>query len=308
MADIGLLRSPRYLDHDTGPGHPESPARLRAIEEHLAAVGLAGRLIPLEPVPHERSWVEAVHDPAYIRRVERACQAGETAIDSPDTGICPASYEIALLAVDGALTLVDAVVAGRIRRGFGLVRPPGHHAERDVALGFCLFNNVAIAARYAQGRHGLKRIAIVDWDVHHGNGTQHAFEESPEVFYASLHQWPLYPGTGRRQERGKGNILDIPLDPGAGDAEYLVCFHEEILPALRRHQPQLILISAGFDAHRNDPLAQMELTEEGYRRMTRLLVTLAEEGCGGRIVSLLEGGYHLPSLARSVQAHLEAMI
>ena len=305
---IGLLYSPRFLEHDTGSGHPESPERLRAIWNHLHACGLISRLKPLEPAPHEISWIETVHDPAYIHRVRETCERGDPFIDTGDTGICPKSYEIALLAVDGALTLVDEVMTGKIQRGFGLIRPPGHHAERALSLGFCLFNNVAIAARYAQKKYKLSRIAIVDWDVHHGNGTQHTFESDPSIFYVSIHQWPLYPGTGRREEKGQGNVLNIPLPPHSGDEEYLKVFKEETIPALDHFKPELIFISAGFDAHRNDPLAQMDLTEEGYRRMTELLVELANRHSAGRIVSLLEGGYRLPALARSVQIHLQSMM
>lgn len=306
--ELGLLYSPRFLEHDAGPGHPESPERLRAVWKHLNESGLARQLRILEPQPHPLRWIERVHDPSYVRRAREACLRGEPFLDTADTGICAASFEVAVLAVSGALTLVDEVMVGKIQRGFGLLRPPGHHAERETALGFCLFNNIAIAVRYAQARHRVERIAIVDWDVHHGNGTQHAFEQEAGVLCVSTHQWPLYPGTGRREERGQGNLLNIPLPPGAGDAEYLACFEKEILPALHRHRPELIFISAGFDAHRNDPLAQMEVTEEGYRRMTEMLTWVADEHAKGRIISLLEGGYHLPSLARSVEEHLRALM
>ena len=305
---VGLLYSPKYAEHEPGPGHPESLQRLKAIWSHLEEIGLTRRLHLLEPEPHELKWIETIHDPGYVRRIQESCQRGDTQIDSPDVGVCPASFDVARLAVDGALTLVDAVLSGRIDRGMGLVRPPGHHAERDAALGFSLFNNIAIAARYAQKQFKIGKVLILDWDVHHGNGTQHAFESDPSVFYVSLHQWPLYPGTGRRQEKGTGNILNIPLAPESGDAEYLNAFHEEILPAVDKFKPELILISAGFDAHLNDPLASMEVTETGYRKMTELTVGMAEKHSKGRIVSLLEGGYHLPSLARSVAAHLEAVL
>ncbi len=303
----GLLFLPRYLEHEAGKGHPESPERLKAVWEHLQAVGLTKQLELIEPSLHDLNWIETIHDPAYIRRVKESCERGDSHIDSPDVGICRASFEIAKLAVDGALTLVDWVTDGEVRRGFGLIRPPGHHAERDRALGFCLFNNIAIAARYAQKQYGLKKVLILDWDVHHGNGTQHAFEKDPSVLYVSTHQWPLYPGTGRREEKGTGNILNIPLPPESGDSEHLKAFQEEIHPAVEAFRPELILISAGFDAHVNDPLANMSVTEMGYRRMTGFAVRWAEDYAQGRIVSLLEGGYHLPSLARSVQAHLEAM-
>jgi len=305
---VGLVTSPEYLKHQAGEGHPESPERLKAIWECLQESSLLGKLTLLEPLSHEARWIEVIHDSGYVRRVEEACLRGDSWIDSLDTGICPVSFEIATLAVEGALTLVDAVLDGAIHRGLGLIRPPGHHAERNLAMGFCLFNNIAIATRYAQKQYGMKKILILDWDVHHGNGTQHAFEADPSVFYVSIHQWPLYPGTGRREERGKGNVLNIPLPPGSGDRGYLEVFEEEIVPAAEDFGPELILISAGFDAHEYDPLANMEMTQEGYRRMTELTVKLAEQFSQGRIISLLEGGYHLPSLGKSVAAHVEALL
>lgn len=336
---LGLLYSPLYLLHDPGPGHPESPKRLQAIWNHLQESGLTQKVTLLEPIPHESTWLtctQTTHDATYIQRVQEACERGDSHIDSLDVGICRASFRVARLAVEGALTLVDWVVgpstslpralrqaqgerlsrgsgrtgtgSGEVRRGFGLVRPPGHHAQKAQALGFCLFNQIAIAARYAQKQYGFKRILILDWDVHHGNGTQHAFEEDPLVFYVSLHQWPLYPGTGRREERGKGNILNIPLPPESGDQEYLKAFEEEILPAVDLFKPELIFISAGFDAHSHDPLANMKVTEAGYHRMTQLVVEMAKRHAKGRVISLLEGGYHLPSLPKSVAAHLEAML
>lgn len=308
MSPVGLLYSPRYLEHNPGEGHPESPERLKAIWRHLQKSSLADKLHPLAPSPHDLSWIESVHDSRYIHRLKETCARGDPWIDSEDSGICPVSYEIACLAVDGALTLVDALMQGKVQRGFGLVRPPGHHAERNLSMGFCLFNNIAIAARYARKQYGLKKIAIVDWDVHHGNGTQHTFEQDASVLYVSIHQWPLYPGTGRREEAGRENLLNIPLPPGSGDETYRKVFDEEVTPALARFRPELILISAGFDAHLNDPLAQMAVTEAGYRRMTRDLVRMADAHAKGRLLSLLEGGYHLPSLVRSVEAHLSALL
>ncbi len=304
----GLLYSPRYLKHHPGKAHPESPQRLTAILQYLEETKLIKKLVRLTPLPHDPEWIETIHSPAYVRRVKENCEQGATQMDSPDVGVSWDSFEVARLAVDGALTLVDAVMEGQIKRGFGLIRPPGHHAKADAAMGFCLFNNVAIAARYSLLHHRLKRIAIVDWDVHHGNGTQHAFERSPDVLYVSIHQWPLYPGTGRREEKGQGNVVNIPMPPESGDQQYLEEFEGEVVPALVGFRPELILISAGFDAHLNDPLANMQVTERGYRWMTELTVKAAERCSRGRIVSLLEGGYHLSSLAQSVQAHLEAML
>lgn len=305
---VGLLYSPRYLDHDPGQNHPESPERLKAVLKHLEETRLIRKLRRLRPLPHDPEWIEIIHSRAYVERVKESCQKGQRQIDSPDVGISPASFEVACLAVDGALTLVDAVMEERIKRGFGLIRPPGHHAEREAAMGFCLFNNIAIAAQYARMHHRLKKVAVVDWDVHHGNGTQHAFEQNPAFLYISAHQWPLYPGTGRREEQGQGNILNLPMPPESGDQQYLDIFESQVVPALERFGAELVLISAGFDAHLNDPLANMQVTERGYRWMTKLVLQATQRHSRGRVVSLLEGGYHLPSLAQSVAAHLEALV
>jgi acetoin utilization deacetylase AcuC-like enzyme len=229
----------------------------------------------------------------------------------PDTCISPDSYRVALLAVGGALLAVDQVVEGRPDNAFVALRPPGHHAERERAMGFCLFNNVAIAARYAQRRYGLKRVLIVDWDVHHGNGTQHTFEDDPSVLFFSTHQFPFYPGTGRTSERGTGAglgyTLNVPLAAGCGDNEYRQVFEKILYPAAQAFEPQLVLVSAGFDAHRNDPLASMNVTEDGYAHMTSIVRDIAERYCEGRLVSLLEGGYNLEALAHSVERHLHVL-
>jgi len=256
-------------------------------------------------------WIKLVHDPAYIERVKKTCEEKATFIDSLDTTICPESYEIALLAVAGVLRLVDALFKGEARNGFGLIRPPGHHAEKSQALGFCLFNNIAVGTRYAQKTYGVKRVLIVDWDVHHGNGTQHYFEEDGDVFYFSAHQFPYYPGTGQAWEKGSGagygKTLNLPLEVGTGDKEYLEAFETTFLPLAREFKPELIMISAGFDAHRDDPLAGLNLTEKSYRVMTEKLKEFARESANERIVSLLEGGYNFSALARSVETHLRAL-
>ncbi len=310
----GLIYDDRFLAHDTGPGHPERPARLTAIVERLKSLHLWDRLTHLEFGPADLRCVERIHSPAYVRRLKAACEAGEPFIDVPDSAICPRSYEIALLAAGGVLAAADAVMAGRVTNAFCAVRPPGHHAERDRSMGFCLFNNVAIAAQYLIDRHGLKRVAIVDIDVHHGNGTQHAFESRPDVLFVSLHEHPsyLYPGTGSGWETGEGEgqgaTINIPLDPRSGDEEYRRQMVFRVLPALERFAPEAILISAGFDAAAGDPLAHLELSPRGYQWVAQRLKAAAERACGGKLISVLEGGYLLGILAECAALHVETLL
>jgi len=312
MSETGLVYHPDYLKHDTGPGHPERPARLEAILEHLQRGPLFPRLSLIKP---QAAPVEAVarnHAREYIEHVKEVCQRGPGLLDSADTAVGSESYRVALLAAGGVLTAVDAVVAGEIDGAFCAVRPPGHHAEWAQAMGFCLFNNVAIAARHIHEVHQLSKVLIVDWDVHHGNGTQHAFEEDPGVFYFSIHQFPHYPGTGAHLERGKGRgegtTLNVPMPAGSTDEDYLRVFKKQLLPEALRFDPDFVLISAGFDGHREDPLSGIQLTEEAYEEMTRCVMEIAAECCEGRLVSVLEGGYHLSVLARSVEKHIAALM
>ncbi len=309
MTDTALVYTPIYLGHDTGQ-NPENAQRLIALMAHLDREGLlAGRRI-FEPDPAPFEALAAVHDPALIERVLEAADSGGRWLDG-DTFVSPGSYEAAAYASGGALLAVDAALDDDPQRIFVLSRPPGHHATPDRAMGFCLFNHVAVAAQHALDHHGLERVAILDWDVHHGNGTQDIFYESGRVLYASVHQSPLYPGTGRREETGAGagagSTINVPLPPGADAGVYLGVFDGEILPRVREFRPRLLLISAGFDAHRDDPLALQRLTEDGFAALTRRVHDLARACCDGRLVLILEGGYHPAALARSVAAALRAL-
>ena len=298
--------------HDTGPGHAEHPGRLRCIRKSLTVSGLADRCARVEPrVAGDTDLIRA-HHADYIARVEQACADGERQIDSMDTAICAESASIARQAAGAIGGLCDKVAMGELSRGFAAVRPPGHHAEANLAMGFCLFNNVVVAARRLQAEHGIERVFILDWDVHHGNGTQHILEDDPSVLYASVHQWPLYPGTGAASERGvgagEGMTLNCPLPPGSGSDVFLGAIRDTILPAARRFDPDFVLVSAGFDAHRADPLAALEVDTEAYGEATRRVLELAEDCCEGRFVSVLEGGYDLDALAASAKLHLEILL
>lgn len=307
----GLVLDQRFLLHDTGPGHPERPQRLTAIEKSLRSQPYWADLKRIEiPDRDVLEQVAAVHDPRYVKRVQSACINRMDFIDSPDCAICSKSYDVALLAVSGVLAAVDAVMEGSVRNAFCAVRPPGHHAERDFAMGFCLFNNIAIAAQHALSHHGLNRVAIVDFDVHHGNGTQHLFETRPDVLFISLHEDPryLYPGSGFAHETGRddgrGFTVNLPLPPGSGDETYHAAFADRVVPELERFDPQFLLISAGFDAAEDDPLAHMRVTPEGFGSMTEQLTQFAAKRCNDRVVSLLEGGYNLDQLAQCVARHV----
>jgi acetoin utilization deacetylase AcuC-like enzyme len=314
MPRTGYVYDERYLRHNPGEWHPERPARLEAIHGRIQSNGLLGEMVRIPPYPAPLAWVERLHDPGYVQRFREACQRGLPIFGVPDCGICPESYEIALLAAGGVMAAVDAVMKGEVDNAFCAVRPPGHHAEKNRALGFCFFNNAALAALYLLEQFGLERVAVVDWDVHHGNGTQHLFEADPRVFYLSLHEDPqyCYPGTGYRREQGKGPgrgfTLNLPLPPGSGDDLYLQALEKEALPRLHQFSPQFLLISAGFDGHRDDPLAHQNLSREGYQSMGRSLINLAREEAGGRVITVLEGGYNLEVLADCVEDHLRLLL
>jgi acetoin utilization deacetylase AcuC-like enzyme len=312
MGRTSFVYHPAYLKHDTGSFHPESPDRLLAIEARIKKSGIYDHLVSMDLPPHPRpdleQWIESVHPLTHIRRIrENIPSAGQIHLD-PDTPLSPHSYQAAQLAVEGALAAADSVMSGEIDNAFCALRPPGHHAESNRAMGFCLFNNVAVCARYLQKQYDLQKIAIIDWDVHHGNGTQQIFYNDPTVLYFSVHQFPLYPGTGAEREvgtgAGEGYTINCPLPPGRGDDHYVGVFEKTLVPALKAFTPDFILISAGFDAHRDDPLAGMQVTDAGFGEFTRIVKSCADALCHGRMVSCLEGGYNLGALARSVEQHL----
>jgi acetoin utilization deacetylase AcuC-like enzyme len=302
-----LLTHPACLGHDMGPHHPERPARLTAILDALGAPDFAALERVQAPLA-QREMLVRVHEAGYVDGLLAAVpKRGLVQLD-PDTVLCPGSGEAALRAAGAMAAAVDAVVKGGAANAFCAVRPPGHHAESGAAMGFCLFNNVAVGALHARETHGIGRIAVIDFDVHHGNGTQHMFEADGGLFYASTHQWPLYPGTGARSERGVGNICNAPLPPGSGSGAFRTAMTDTVLPALDRFAPELVMISAGFDAHRADPLANLELEEADFAWATDRLLEVAHRHAGGRLVSTLEGGYDLEALAASAAVHVQRLM
>lgn len=303
-----LLSHPACLDHQTGAGHPERPDRLRAVEQALEAETfqtLAREQAPMAP----QEVIALCHPMDYINEIRNASpDAGLVRLDA-DTAMSPGSFEAALRAVGGGMQAVDEVMGGRASNAFVAVRPPGHHAETARPMGFCLFNSAAIAARYAQKKHGAERVAIVDFDVHHGNGSQDIFWADKSVMYCSTHQMPLYPGTGAVSERGEFNtIVNAPLSPGDGGDDFREALQTVILPRLREFKPDILIISAGFDAHQRDPLANLNLVEADFTWVTQKLMEVADGSANGRIVSMLEGGYDLQGLSRSAAAHVTALM
>jgi acetoin utilization deacetylase AcuC-like enzyme len=330
---VGYCSSPEFVEHLTGASHPERPDRIRVIAHAVRQAGLIDspnpfpefspgfhinpvggeKLIELTPRLADEATIRLVHSQKHIDAIRHVCDGGGGVLDSGDTVVSPRSFELGLLSCGAVLTCCDAVIEAKVKRAFAAIRPPGHHAEPDRAMGFCLFSNVAIAAKYLQKKHRIHHLAIVDFDVHHGNGTQAALEDDPSVLFISIHQHPAtcYPGTGHDWEvgegPGRGTTLNIPMEPGRGDDEYIAAFKTKIIPKLDHFKPQVLLISAGFDAHTDDPLAQMEVSDDGFAKMTRMLVEVANAHCGGRVISALEGGYHLGALGRSVVRHLEEL-
>ena len=310
--NTGFIYDRAFLDHDTGHGHPECSQRLESTMSHLDELPWFSDLYQVKAQKLDPEALQSVHTPEYIKRAEHTCVSGHPYLDSMDVSVCKSSFDISLLAAGSSFVLADEIMSGNLNNGFVLARPPGHHAERTEAMGFCLFNNVALVTRYVQQKYGLNKVCILDWDVHHGNGTQHIFEEDPSVLYISLHEYPYYPGTGAYSETGtgagSGATLNCPMPAGAGDAEYETAFMEKILPTLESFSPELILISAGFDAHKDDPLGHVCLSTGFYRWMTDRMIEQADRHCQGRLLSILEGGYNLSALPLSVEQHLRGLM
>jgi acetoin utilization deacetylase AcuC-like enzyme len=314
MKRTGFLYDERYLLHKTGPYHPEVPERLTAILEGIEKGGLLENLIRVPAAPAEPQWILSIHTAEYMKRFEAACRTGKQMFDSPDNQMCAQTYEIALLAVGGIIEACRQVMEGRLDNAFCAVRPPGHHAEVSRAMGFCYFNNVAIAARYIQKQFGCARVGIVDFDVHHGNGTQHIFEDDPTVYYYSIHQHPsfAYPGTGREFEYGRGDgygfTRNSPVLPGQGDEDYRRLLERDLFPAFGDYKPEAIIVSAGFDAHLDDDMSDTKLSTEFYSWMMQQIVDMANTYSRGRLVSVLEGGYCLSRLPELARHHVEILL
>ena len=314
MKKTGYLHDNRYLLHDTGPYHPETADRLTAIYNGIKEAGLLDNLVLLPAVRADIKWIEAVHDPKYIRRFEEVCLSGNRTFDYPDNQMCVDTYETAFLAVGGILDVARRIMEGELDNAFCAVRPPGHHAEYNQAMGFCYFNNVAIAARYLQGEHGIQRVGIIDFDVHHGNGTQHLFEKDATVFYYSIHQHPsfAFPGTGREfeegAEQGQGFTMNSPVLPGQGDDIYHNLLESDLLPAFERFQPEVIIVSAGFDGHERDDMSDVNLSTEGYSWIMKTIMKMGEQYAQGRVLSVLEGGYCLEMLGELAANHVQILL
>lgn len=303
----GFVYHPDYLKHDPGGWHPERPERLTAIVEGLKDSGFWEKLVHLEPSPATLGQVQYFHNSDYVETLKKFCAQGGGLLDL-DTGVSRQSFDVALLAVGGMIRAIDAVMSGEVHNAFAAVRPPGHHAFPERGKGFCLFNNIAIGARYLQKEHHLEKILIVDWDIHHGDGTHYFFYDDPSVFYFSIHEYPFYPGTGRVYETGKGEgagyTMNMPAPFGAGIREYMDAFQRKLKPTALDFKPDFVLISAGFDAHKDDPLSGIDLKSSDYGLFTDIVREIADQTCDGKIVSTLEGGYNLRALSESVLEHL----
>jgi len=307
-----LVADPLCATHDPGRGHPEQPARFRAVMDSLESSGVAAKLNRLEPRDAVHDDLALIHTPAYLKLAQREIEAGADQLSTGDTSVGPESWKVAVRAAGSTLAAVDAVCTGHAHRAFCVVRPPGHHAGAHYGMGFCVFNNIAIAARHAQKRHGIGKVLIVDWDVHHGNGTQDIFYEDGSVFFCSTHQSPWYPGTGMKEETGRGaglgTTLNFPLPAGSGRAEVLGALETKLLAEMEKFRPELVLVSAGFDSRVRDPLGHFTLTDEDFTDLTKLMRKIADDHAQGRVVSMLEGGYSLSGLASATTAHASALV
>lgn len=310
MQQTIILKDQCYLHHETRYGHPESPQRLMAIYESLAAEHNKGLFMEVRPRKATRDEIELNHTLEYIRSIERTAGKGYISLD-PDTNTSDGTWTAAILASGAVLTAIDWIQDKKACNGFALVRPPGHHAERSRAMGFCIFNNVAIGAHYLLKKHRINRVLIVDWDLHHGNGTQNSFYSSSEVLFFSMHQYPYYPGSGSIDETGekdgRGFTVNIPLSGGQGDEDYVQIMQQILVPLVCQFKPQFILVSAGYDIHHLDPLGTMKVTPRGFYDMTKILLNLANEICDGKILLTLEGGYHIQGISDSVQNTIYAL-
>ena len=311
MAVIGLVKDKRYLDHQTGAGHPEAPRRLELVYQELQSLVTNRNLITIPTTPMLEQDILNVHTPEYLRLLKSTAGQGLHAF-SADTHVSEKSYDAALLAAGGVQKVIEAVTDGSVDAGFVLARPPGHHAEKSRAMGYCLLNNVALGAQFALKHLSLNRILLIDWDVHHGNGTQHAFENRSEVAFFSIHQGRLFPGTGFFTEagygRGEGYTINVPVPSGYGDAEYAAIFHLLLEPIAQEFEPQLVLVSAGFDAHKLDPIGRMAMTDQGFAALVHSVRKIADTYCNGRYVLTLEGGYHIAALSECIITSIRAML
>ncbi len=311
-ARVAFVTGDVYSRHDTGEFAYENAKRLEAVRKGLDRDGLLAELVRVEPRRAGLEWIQDVHTPGYVETVKKDVASGAKELSTGHTLVSPDSFDVALWAAGGALAACDAVMSGETGRAFCAIRPPGHHASADVGMGFCIFNNAAVAARYLQKKYGLGRILIVDWDLHHGNGTQDIFYRDRSVFYFSTHQWPWYPWTGAANETGEGEgegaTLNVPLPAGSGDREFDEAFERKLVPAMDRYRPDFVLVSAGFDSRTGDPLGRFRVTDDGFRRLTEIVLAIARDHASGRLVSLLEGGYNLSGLASAVSAHVGTLL
>ncbi len=311
MAGTGFVYDKKYLLHDQGEGHPERPERLKSVLQGLEKNRLRGKLVEIPPRPAEAGWIRKRHAAEYIDRVEKTSGRAPASLGA-DVHVSAGSYTAAVLAAGGVLAACDAVMEGRVRNAFCAIRPPGHHALAVHGMGFCIFGNVAIAAAYLREKHGIERVAIADWDVHHGNGTQEMTYEDPTIYFTSSHRYPFYPGTGAENERGAGKgegfTLNLPYPAGAGDKRILDLWRDKWIPEMERFKPQFLLVSCGFDPDMRDPLGGCAVTAEGFAELTRLVKSVAAKHAQGRIVSSLEGGYDLEAMAEDAAAHVKVLM